>query len=133
MRNAKVLLKDVPFENMKKGDVITFYNGSYIKERGTTWYDGNMSGSSDGMLVFGKAESSIINIMWDLEEWFSSTNISPIKYTRSNKSITLSFDNPLDLSDIEAIAMGIRKTLREHYKNTAIAMGWQDEKVNITF
>ncbi|MCH7928789.1 MAG: hypothetical protein IID03_12550 [Candidatus Dadabacteria bacterium] len=133
MKEAKVLLKDLPFNKLKKGSVVTIWNGDYIIDNGETWYDGKLSGSHNGHTHFDSIANDILETIWNNDSWFKPQSISSVKYSRTSKSIELSFDSPLNLDNIEMITRGIKKTLELHYKDTVKNMGWTDELIEIMF
>jgi len=135
MRDFRVLQKDLPFENLKAGTVISFTNNKFIVECGNTWYEGNPNSTShNGWRYFEEDANSILNLIWDNTEWFKKPLITaPIKWSRSNNRITLIFNDNMDLDVIESITKGIRTTLVNHYKSHTKNMGWDDERIDIQF
>ena len=134
MREAKILKKDLPFSGLKAGIVISKFNSDFIINHGEHWYDGKIGGGShNGHTVFDKTTTDFLEIIWNNNDWFEKVKITPIKWSRNNKSVTLSFEKPLDLYDIERFAKGLYKTLNDHYKNTVKKMGWTDELVDVIF
>ena len=133
MEKAKILLKDLPFRNLKAGDVFTEFNGDLVIKNMGPWYDGEIGYGSDGMTTFNKEEMRLLRMIWDNKEWFEDVKLSPVRWDRNGKSITLSFDKPIDLDDIGRLASGIERTLREHYKDTVKKMGWSDELIDVSF
>jgi len=134
MNNSRVLQKDLPFDNLKSGDVLSLYNGKYIIDNGNAWHDGCVyGGSANGDVVFCEPSQAILSAVWDNEDWFKPISISKVKYERTRKSIALRFDSPLTFDCIESIATGVQRTLELHYRNTVTSMGWKDEKVDVKF
>jgi len=133
MREAKILQKDLPFDRLTKGTVVSMYNQEFIIECGETWYDGKLHGSSNGIRTFEKEAQDLLKVIWNNEEWFKPVELKVAKYKRTSNSITIYFDSPADLEDIELLAKGIAKTLRDNYKKTVETMGWTDELVDIIF
>jgi len=134
MEKAKVLQKDLPFGNLKKGTVITLQDSTFTINHGTIWHGGDIFlGAHNGITMFNDSYVSLLKEIWDNENWFMPVKLSKIKYKRTNQSITLYFDSPLDLSDVETLAKGIKRTLEKHYKETVTGMGWRDELVDVIF
>ncbi len=133
MRDAKVLLKDLPFGGLSNGVVVTKLNNRFIIERGHAWLDGKMKGAHNGHTIFTDVEEDVLATIFEDAEWFASVRISPVKYSRESNRIVLDFGRGMDLSDIERIAKGIQKTLVEYYSNTVKEMGWSGEESEIIF
>ena len=134
MEKAKILQKDLPFGNLKKGNMITFQNDVFKINSGNSWYGGDIfANNRKRIAVFNSNYVSLLKEIWDDENWFIPVKLSKIKYKGNNQSISLYFDSPLDLSDIETLAKGIKRTLEKHYKETVTGMGWRDELVDVIF
>ena len=111
--NNRRLLKDLPFENLEKGDVISRGNkgfgGEFSISGGQTFYEGG--GSSDrGLQGFNDKEEDILREIWDNEEWFADADLKHIDLIPATKSITLRFE-PIDIEEAEILAKGIIKIL----------------------
>ena len=112
---------------IKEGD------GGFYVERGETWYDGKPHGSHNGWSVFEGTAVDIIKAIWENQDWFEPCEITPIKWSRADKSITLSFSKPLPLDEVERFVKGVQRTLNDHYSDTVKKMGWRDELVDVDF
>jgi accessory colonization factor AcfC len=115
--NKRRLLKDLPFGELKKGRVLykggRGHGGNYSISRGNTYY--STGGSSDnGITVFDKSEESILDTIWDNEEWFEDAVLKHIDFIPSSTSITLKFD-PIDIDEVEDLTKGIIHIL-DHLK-----------------
>ena len=127
MQDAKILLKDLPFNNVKKNTIVTKRGNDFI-----SWYDGKIGGSDNGHYVFEGAAEDIIKTIWDNPEWFLSVGLEKVKYSYDSKSITLHV-GLMDAEDIRRIAIAIQRTLTSHYEETTLKMGWSDEATKIEF
>ena len=107
----KRLLKDLPFANLKTGDVIRNEGGRYLIHHGESFYEGG--GSSDkGIENFGESEDQLLDKIWDDCEWFEDAELKHIELVPKTGSITLRFD-PIDIEDAETLAKGIIHILPE--------------------
>lgn len=113
--NSKALLKDLPFGDVLADTVITHQNHGYCieKEDGRT-------------LIFSDAENDIMTLIWDNDRWMKDVVVSPTEWNITPKSITISFNDPLNIKDIEQIKSGIQRVLSEQYTTTTTAMGWTE-------
>lgn len=110
MKNDKRrLLKDLPFSNLKKGDVLyrasRGQSGDFTVSNGNTYYDSG-SGSSNGVKTFNELEEKILNKIWDDTEWFKDAELKHIDFIPKNSSITLRFDS-IDLEEVEELTKGL--------------------------
>jgi hypothetical protein len=112
----KRLLKDLPFGNLKKGDVLAHYNSGYHKRFFDTFYSTGGS-SSAGVNVFEKSEEEILDTIWENEEWFTEAVINHVEIVPSYNSVTIRFET-LDAEDVTAFAKGIEHILPELSKGS---------------
>ena len=107
--NKRRLLKDLPFEGLKKGVVLwkggRGHGGEYSISRGETYYSGGGS-SSNGILTFERPVEEIINLVWDNSEWFEDADLKEVEVIASTTSITLRFKS-IDKDEAEELAKGI--------------------------
>lgn len=133
---AKRLLKDLPFENIKKGTVIRDdrLGSKYTISHGNTYYEGGGS-SSNGDECFGDSESEIIKVIWNNPEWFEEAELKTVKVKAKNDSIILTFkEGTICIEDSETLAHAVCKLLRDHLGDGKVKNGgwvWNKfEKVN---
>jgi len=111
--NKRRLLKDMPFDNLSKGTVVSTglggLYGKYHIEQGNTYYKSGSS-SSRGVTTFDKKVEEIIDLVWDNEEWFEDADLEEIKVIPSNTKIILEF-KPIDIEEAENLAKGIMHIL----------------------
>lgn len=106
----KRLLKDLPFEDLKKGTVLIKRNGSYEIPTFETYYDTGGS-SSGGTYVFeNSSEQEIIDTIWDNPEWFEEATLKHIDIVLGREEIKLRFA-PLSTEKATALAKGIQRIL----------------------
>lgn len=107
--NKRRLLKDLPVGNLKIGDVIVKggrgHGGRYSITNLNTFYDTGGS-SSNGLKVFDEAEESIIDLIWNNDEWVEDANLDTLVLVPSTNRITIHFKS-IDAEDAEALAKGI--------------------------
>ena len=110
----KRLKKDLPFGNLKAGEVLTKCNKEFRILCGETWYSPNLSGSDRGIITFEKAEEEILLKIWNDEEWFEDASLDVLKIKVSTSKIEFQF-KPLDLEDAQTLAKGIVFCLNKHF------------------
>lgn len=109
MENKKRLLKDLPFGNLEKGDVIykgsRGFGGSYSITNGNLYYESG--GASDrGLQGFNHAEEAILDTVWDNPEWFEVADLKHIDFIQKKGQIILRFE-PIDKGDQEDLVKGL--------------------------
>ncbi len=110
----KRLKKDLPFGNLKTGDVLTKCNGRFEIFCGEHWYSPNLSGSDNGTIVFEGVEKEILSKIWDDEEWFEDATVDVLKIKVTTSEIKFQFKS-LDLEDAQTLAKGIVFCLEKHF------------------
>ena len=101
----KRLLKDLPFGNLTKGDVLYQVNSSYQISGGQCYYSTGGS-SSNGTQVLDKNEKEIIDTIWDNDNWFEEATLKHLDFIPKKDSITIRFDS-MDIEDVESLVKGI--------------------------
>lgn len=127
---TKRLLKDLPFEHLKKDSVVEYVNSGYRVNLGNTYY--STGGSSDGgCFGFDKPTEEILSLVWDNPEWFEEASLNHISFVPSRTSVILEF-KPIDIGDAEDLARGIIHILKHleegsyvwgKFKNITTKMG----------
>jgi hypothetical protein len=105
MTNKKRLLKDLPFGELTKGDVLRKCNGGYVVEAFDTFYTSGGS-SSGGVKTLDGSEINILDIIWENPEWFEDAELKHIEFKMNFNSITLKFE-PLSAEDVQDLTRGI--------------------------
>lgn len=129
--NKKRLLKDLPFSNLKSGNVLTKGNGGYYQERGEMIYSSGGS-SHNGWKVLQGSEIDIIDKIWEDTEWFEDADLSEIVIHVNCNEISLSF-KPLDLGQAQDFAKGVASCLKNFYgkeKGSYVWHQWNGFKIS---
>jgi len=105
----KRLLKDLPFDALKKGDVLTKAVDGYYIDCGRTFYSGG-GDSSNGCNYMTENAAPIIDLIWNDPKWFVQADIKHVDIKATKDKIIISFD-PVDLEQSQIFAMGIRSCL----------------------
>ena len=101
----KRLLKDLPFDNLKKDDVLYKVNGSYQIDHGETFYKGGGS-SHNGVTILNTSSKDIIDMIWDKEDWFEEAILDHISVIPKGTELVIKF-TPLCQEDSIYFAKGI--------------------------
>lgn len=113
MENKKRLLKDLPFENLKAGEVMEIINGKISINHGKTFYKGG-GDSDNGISQFNGASEEIIRTVWDNPAWFENVELPEIEIKVERNTIIFDF-KPLSMEDAQELAMGIRKCINDKF------------------
>ena len=111
--NKRRLLKELPFENLKKGVVIwrgsRGQGGNYSISNASTYYEQGGS-SSNGIEVFTDTEENILDLIWDNEEWFEDADLKHINLVPVTEGVLLRFKS-IDRAEKEELMKGLRHIL----------------------
>lgn len=113
----KRILKDLPFRDVKKGDVIGFINNRYRIDHGDMIYDGG-STAHIGITEFDLTEHAILDKIWNDSEWFEEAKINHVNVVASKDHLTLWFDS-LDLADAQEFARGVIHLMRNYFEKSS--------------
>lgn len=121
----KRLLKDLPFGNLKVGNVLTKGNGGYYIDNGETLYKSGGSSSNDWNVLDSK-EIEIIDMIWDNKDWFTDAVLKHIDIKAKTDGLLISFDS-LDLGQAQTFAKGIKSCLM-NYGSEEVNYSWNEFK-----
>jgi hypothetical protein len=114
--NKRRLLKDLPFDNLKKGDVLYRVNGGFQQSRGETYYEGGSS-SSNGEIGYEGSSEEILKTIWENADWFEDADLTHIDFVSNDEGILLRF-SPIDQDDKEDLIKGLIHILPELEKGS---------------
>jgi hypothetical protein len=126
----KRLLKDLPFDNLKKGDVLCRVNGSYQIELGETFYSSGRS-SHNGVIVLDSLSQEIVDMIWDNNNWFEDAVLNHITVIPKASEVILKFDS-ICLDDSICLAKGIIHILPHLTDNSFVWNKFKDITTSIS-
>jgi hypothetical protein len=110
--SKKRLLKDLPFDHLKKGAVVDDVSQyHYHIHRGSTFY-GNFSSSDNGVTTFSDEINEILDLVWNNPDWFEPATLEKIEITRTDGGILLKFQ-PISEDDKECLMQGLVSLLSD--------------------
>ena len=108
--NERRLLKDLPFDGLKRGDVLKQTNGGYCLTGFSTYYSTGGS-SSSGTKCSDGVSTDILDTIWENTEWFEPAELKHIDIVLGKSQIALRFE-PISAEKAETLARGIQHIIK---------------------